>query len=289
MSKMAKPAARFAPEAQPPAARKPALGYLPGPMRLHSLLAIALLGLACSTGRTSLGGDVSYGETAEQDYRYGNEALKSKDYLEATKFFEHVRTKYPFSKYAALADLRLADVKFDQDHFIEAADAYAEFVKLRPNHESVDYAAFRVGLSYWKDAPGDFILFPPAYEKDLAPVRKAVKSLADFVRSYPRSSHRPEAEKLLEKARGQLIDYEWYVAQFYARRGHWAGAAGRLEGLVKEYPDSPREPAALYELAQAYLKLDERFRARQALQQLIVKHPRDERRAAAEKLLASLR
>jgi outer membrane protein assembly factor BamD len=258
-------------------------------MYLRTLVALALLGLSCSTGRTSLGGVVSYGETAEQDYRYGNEALASKDFVEATKFFEHVRTKYPFSKYASLADLRLADVKFDQDHFIEAAGAYAEFVKLHPNHPSVDYAAYRVGLSYWKDAPGDFILFPPSYEKDLGQVHQAVKSLADFVKSYPRSKYRPEAEKLLEQARGKLIDHEWYVAHFYAKRGHWAGAAGRLERLVKDYPGSPREAAALFELAQAYLKLDERYQARQALQQLIVKHPRDGRRAAAEKLLASLR
>jgi outer membrane protein assembly factor BamD len=253
------------------------------------LLALALLGSACTSGRTSLGGEVRYGENAEQDYRYGNEALKSKDFVEATKFFEHVRTKYPFSKYAALADLRLADVRFDQDHFVEAADIYAEFVKLHPRHESVDYAAYRVGLSYWKDAPSDFFLFPPAYEKDLGQIRKAEKSLADFVKGYPRSRYRPEAEQLLEKARGKLIDYEWYVAHFYAKRGYWAGAAGRLEGLVKQYPGSPREAAALYELAGAYLKLHERYRARQALQELIVKHPRDERRAAAEKLLASLR
>jgi outer membrane protein assembly factor BamD len=63
----------------------------------------------------------------------------------------------------------------------------------------------------------------------------------------------------------------------------------RLEHLVREYPDSPREGEALLRLAEAYLKMDERFRAQQALQQLIVKHPQDPHRAAAEKLLASIR
>ena len=42
-------------------------------------------------------------------------------------------------------------------------------------------------------------------------------------------------------------------------------------------------------LAEAYVKLDERFRAQQALQQLIVKHSGSPRRAEAEKLLAQLR
>ena len=42
-------------------------------------------------------------------------------------------------------------------------------------------------------------------------------------------------------------------------------------------------------LAHAYVALDEKFRARNALQKLIVKHPDDRRRPEAEKLLASLR
>jgi outer membrane protein assembly factor BamD len=46
---------------------------------------------------------------------------------------------------------------------------------------------------------------------------------------------------------------------------------------------------ALLQLADAYTHLDDKFRARQALQQVIVKHPDDPRRAQAEKLLAQLR
>src|SRR5512138_3801011 len=136
-------------------------------LRLHATAAAALL-LACASSHVSLTGDVKYGKTAEEDYKAGEEELKSKNYVEATKFFEHVKNKYPFSKYAALSELRVADAKFEQDHFIEAADAYRQFVKLHPAHEQADYAAFRVGLSHWKDGPSDFVLFPPSFEKDQA-------------------------------------------------------------------------------------------------------------------------
>ena len=54
--------------------------------------------------------------------------------------------------------------------------------------------------------------------------------------------------------------------------------------------NAPRpEQDALMHLAEVYVKMDERFRAQQALQQLIVKHPGSSRRAEAEKLLAQLR
>ena len=79
------------------------------------------------------------------------------------------------------------------------------------------------------------------------------------------------------------------MVEFYRRRDRWPGVAARLEALLKDYPGYPREPEALYDLAEAYLKLGERFRAQQALQQLIVRYPSDPQRPRAEKLLASLR
>jgi outer membrane protein assembly factor BamD len=257
-------------------------------LALFLLVVAAPLG-ACSSSHVSITGEITYGKTAEEDYEAGLEELKGRSFPEAAKLFEHLRTKFPFSKYAALAELRLADVKFEQGHYVEAAEAYKQFVKLHPNHEEVDYAAFRVGVSHWKDGPSDFFLFPASYEKDQAQARDAAKTLGDFVKKYPSSKYQPEAQKLLAQAQGRLIDHEWYVAEFYASRDRWAGAAARFEGIARDYPDSPRAPEALYRVAQAYLKLDERYRAQQALQQLIVKHPQDPRRADAEKLLASLR
>jgi outer membrane protein assembly factor BamD len=257
-------------------------------MRLCSLLLAATL-LACAGSNARLPGGALAGKTPEESYARGVEELKGGNHAEAIQIFEHVRTKYPFSKYAALSELRLADVKFEQEHWTEAAEAYKDFVKLRPNHENVDDAAFRVGLAHWKDAPSDFALFPPPHEKDQEAVRQAAEALASFLERYPQSRHRAEAEKLLSRARDLLAEHEWYVAEFYAKRGHWAGAAGRLETLVKKYPGSRHEVDALFKLAQALERIDEKHRAQQALQQLIVKHPESPRRAEAEKLLARLR
>ena len=250
---------------------------------------MALSLAACGSSRVSLTGEVRYGKTAEEDYQAGEEELKDKNFAEATKFFEHVRNKYPFSRYAALAELRLADTKLAQGKYAEAAEAYLQFVKLHPSHDQDDYAAFRAGLAHFRDAPTDFFLFPPTYEKDQTQVRDAAKALDDFVKGYPASKYRPEAQKLLAEANARLAEHEWYAAQFYAKRGYPAGAAGRLETMVKDYPTSPRAGAALFQLAEIYIKMDERFRAQQKLQELIVKHPQDPRRADAEKLLASLR
>jgi outer membrane protein assembly factor BamD len=256
--------------------------------RLLAVVALLPL-LACGSKRVSITGEMHYGKTAEENYDAGLEEAKAERWEDAAKLFEYVKTKYPFSKQAALADLQLADLKFRQELFAEAAAAYQSFGQLHPNHEQADYARFRVGLSLFKDAPGDFALFPPPHEKDQKLLRDAVKALEEFLAAWPASKYVPEAQKVLSEARGRLAEHEWYAAGFYASREKWPGAAGRLETLLEKYPGSPREVDAMFMLAKAYEKMGERFRAQQALQRLVATHPDDPRRPEAERLLANLR
>jgi outer membrane protein assembly factor BamD len=257
---------------------------------LAALAAAAAVALAgCPSKHTTFTGALKYGKTAEENYQNGLDELKAENWVEASKFFEHVRLKYPFSKYAALSELRIADVKFANDRFLEAADAYAAFAQLHPTSEEVDYAEFRSGVAHLRDAPSDFALFPPSWEKDQRQVKKAVEILDDFVKTKSTSKYNAEARKLLAEARGRLAAHEWYVGEYYYKRKRWAGAAGRYETLVDKYPGSTYEPEALMKLAEACIQIKENFRARTALQKLIVTHPQDPRRPQAEKLLASLR
>ena len=254
------------------------------------LLALLLLPLvACASSRVSLSGELRYGKTAEENYQYGLEELEKSNWVEGQKFLEHVRAKYPFSKYAALAELRIADAKFKQDKFQEAAEAYQAFATLHPTHDEVDYAEFRAAVSYEREAPSDFLLFPPAFEKDQRQLRTAVEKLKAFLKERPDSKHAAEAAEVLARAQGRLAAHEWYVADFYLKRGHWAGAAGRLEVLLKEHPGSSQEPEALLRLAQAYAGMEETFRAQQALQRFLARFPDHPRHREAEALLAGLR
>jgi outer membrane protein assembly factor BamD len=260
-------------------------------MRRTVLLAAAafLTLTACKTKHVSLTGKLKFADDAEGDYKAGVELLADKTYPEADKFFERVKTKYPFSKYAPLAELRLADSKFAQELYPEAVEAYKQFVQLHPTHDEVDYAELRAGLAHFRDAPGSFVLFPPAHEKDQRQLERAAEVLSKFLEKYPKSKYAPEARKTLDQANARLAEHEWYVAEFYFKRKRWAGAVGRYETLVDKFPGTRREPLALLKLAQAAIAQGEKHRARTALQKLIVKHPQDPLRPEAEKRLAELR
>ncbi|HET6439832.1 MAG TPA: outer membrane protein assembly factor BamD [Anaeromyxobacter sp.] len=257
--------------------------------RILPILLLAAGLAACATKHTSISGALKLAPTPEENYQYGMDELKAHNYGEATRFFEYVRAKYPFSKVSIEADLRLCDIRYDQGRYLDAAAAYEKFLQDHPSSDALDYAHYRAGVSHFRAAPGDFFLFPNSYEKDEREMDKAVSTLREFVKSRPGSQYLADAKKTLARAEAMIAHREMYAGDFYAQRGYWAGAAGRYRGLTENYPDTPlAEPAAI-KLAQAYLQLKESHLARQALQRFIVEHPESGQRHAAEKLLESLR
>src|SRR4051795_6027082 len=89
---------------------------------------------------------VAYSLTAKQNYEKGLSELKDENYPEAQKYFQFVKQKYPFSKYAVLAELAIADAHFARGNYNDAIDAYKAFARLHPTHEKVEdgYVAFKV-------------------------------------------------------------------------------------------------------------------------------------------------
>jgi len=210
--------------------------------------------------------------------------LKDEDYAEAQKYFQFVKQKYPFSKYAVLAELALADSHFERGNYTEAIESYKTFARLHPTHDKVEdgYVAFRIGESYFKDMPDDIFLLPPSYEKDQSAVMDALRELGDFGRKFPDSKYLKKAMELRRQVLQRLVDHEVYVARFYLRADHPNAAALRLEGALRRYPGSGREPELLTALGETYLKLGDPLRAKETFQRVVTEYSaaEDARRAA---------
>lgn len=246
------------------------------------------LSLGCATTGTDLPGEVTYADDAKQNHDLGRRALEAGRHLEALKYFEHVRNKYPYSSFAALADLGIADTHFEREKYTEAIDAYKSFVKLHPTHPDADYAKLRVGLSHYKEIPSDFILFPPSSQKDQSPVHGALYALEDFLRAYPESKRVPEAKNLIADVRRRMAAHEMYVADFYLQRERHRAAVGRLNKVVEEFHGLGFDGEALLKLAKSYIALDEKKKAREALERIVRELPNDSHRTEAERLLRGL-
>jgi outer membrane protein assembly factor BamD len=256
---------------------------------LRAVCLSAVLSTAAGCAALSKGqpGEPDYASAADANLRLGDDALERKDFLQSEKYYEYVRTKFPYLEAANEAELKLGDLNFAQERYPEAREKFQSFIKLHPTHPKVDYAAYRAALTHFADVPSSFFLLPPAREKDQTEVHAALASLSDFIRQYPRSQYLPEAKENLDKTRLRLAEHEMYVAAFYARRERWKAVAQRLEGLLKDYPGTRLEEQALFDLHTAYEKLQNGEQARRTLERVIERLPGTPAAERARKMMGS--
>jgi outer membrane protein assembly factor BamD len=238
---------------------------------------------------TDDGANVKYAADADTNLEKGNAALNNKSYIEAQRYFDFVKSKYPYLEVAKTAELRLADTDFEREKYIEARDRYTNFVKLHPTHPKVDYAAYRAALTHYKEMPSDFFLLPPSDEKDQGALKAASVSLNDFIRSYPGSEWQAEAKKTLSDVRKRLAAHELYVASFYQKRNRWPAVINRLNTVAHDYPDLGLDEKVYFGLFDAYSKLADQDKAKEALRTLIAKAPSSDGAKRAQSMLSSMK
>ncbi len=207
-------------------------------------LALGILTLAVSCATTSASKTVTYQDHIKELYDAGEKAFAEKEWEEATKQFEEVRSKYPYSKYAVLSDLRLGDVYFAQEKWLEAADAYDFYLRFHPRHEQNAYAAFRVAQSYVKAMPKDFFLLPNSYLRDQSSTNEALTALERYLNQYPNDANIENAQKMRTELRSKLALKDLSVAEFYLKRNNLNGAKARLEHVQQQYPETPQATKA---------------------------------------------
>lgn len=253
-------------------------------------LAVPLALGACSAFETNLQDtSVSYQDTARQNFEEGEKAFTDESYPEAIKFFEHVKNKFPYSKYASLADLRMADAHFEREKWLEAADAYRMFVRFHPRHEKVAYATYRVAKAYYEAMSDDFFLFPPTREMDQTSTRDAIAAFDEYLSRFPDGEHVKEAGELRTLARTRLAEHDVYAAEFYEQRKKWQGAAWRYERVANEFQDTGLAPDALLKAADIHAeRLDEKAEAKILYERLLKEHPKSEAAQEAKARMTSL-
>jgi outer membrane protein assembly factor BamD len=258
-------------------------------MRLAAtcLTTFLLLSTGCAALKDGQAGDPDYASQAEENLRLGEDALENRDFFKAEKYFEFVKTKFPYLEASKEAELKLGDVDFEQERFPEAREKYESFIKLHPTHPKVDYAAYRSALSHFKDMPSDFFLLPPSEEKDQTEVQSSLKAMNNFLRQYPDSQYAKDAKTQAEQAKQKLAEHELYVAAFYRKRERWPAVAQRLEGLLSRYPGTKYDEEAFFSLHEAYVKLKQPERAQETLRKLIKQMPGTPAADRAQRMLGS--
>ena len=261
-------------------------------MRFHIIVfGISVFVVGC--GSPQQAEELSYSERAELAFYEAEEALDGGNYNFALTLYRQVRDSYELSSYSVLAELRIADVYFEQGNHRQAAQAYRQFKQLHPSHGAVSYATFRIGMSYFEDMPSDFFLLPPPHERELGSTRAARGALREFLDTFG-SSVDPEvqgyvgqAEAAFSEAQDRLAGYEFYVGEFYLERSRPVAAAEHLRTMLERFPGSSMEPEGLFLLARCYVELSDVETALEVLGELLASYPEHSLSGSAQEWIST--
>lgn len=218
-------------------------------------LLVALLG-ACASASKHQAANLPDGKP-EKLYERGLKQMDKRNYSLAIETFEKLEAKYPFGKYAQLAQLQTAYAHYklgEPDAAIVAAD---QFVKLNPQHERVDFAYYIKATANATRYKG---LFDKFFHKDLGdldpnPLKQAFSDYKQLIRRFPNSDYVEESRQRMIDLRNALASHDLKIAEFYWRRGAWIAVINRCRDILVEYDGSTVLPHALALMAKAYNKL----------------------------------
>ena len=223
---------------------------------------------ACDFQPTKSAASLTYTEDAHAAYKEALEAFRNKNWEDARALFTELKRLFSYSRYARLAELRLADVDFEQGKYSEAISNYRSFVRGHRGDVNVPYAKYRICKSLYLDI-SDTLLLPPTEERDQANTADAYRELRGFNRRYPRSRYRVDARYMLEVVRQRLVRHELYVARYYLGKDNFEAVISRIDYALKTYAGSGLDAEALVLKGETLLKMHKAERAKAVFEQVV--------------------
>lgn len=240
--------------------------------RIIGLLFALALGPSCASQQTEPLTAQRYSENARRAYQAAMDEFNDRSWESANTMFDQIKREYSYSRYARLAELRMADIEYEQQKYAEAVSSYRTYVHDHPNDPEVPYARFRVCKGLFEQT-GESVLLPPLEERELAAANDAYTAIQSFIKDYPLYDRRPEAEYMLEYVTGLLGRHELYVARFYLNQDKYAPAADRIIYALTKFRSSGLEPEALVLLGETRLKMHQYAEAKAHFMTVIQQFP----------------
>ena len=237
------------------------------------IMSLGLSGCALFEGDDELEVDLNSGE--QQMYRRAQRFLDTSNFDLAISALQQLESRYPFGKYAEQAQLELIYAHhgaYQSEAAVEAAD---RFIRLHPQHPSVDYAYYMKGVSAYDMNENFFSSLIPSDDskRDVSGVREAFDEFTQLLTRYPDSRYAQDARARMVYIRNMLARHEIHVANYYFKRGAYMAALKRGQNVVENMQETTAVADGLAVMAQAYILLEMSDLARDSVRVLCTNYP----------------
>lgn len=207
-----------------------------------------LLTAACSGNPTAKLPPAGSAEPDKFLFDRGNEELAKKHWLAAREYFRNVVDRYPQSAVRPDAKLALGDTYLAENSAesrVLAVNEYQEFLSYFPTHKRADYAQYKIAYAHYKQ-------MLPA-QRDQTETREAIAQFEAFLKRFPKSDLKADAEKYYRESRDRLSDSEFQVGLYYERVKWCPGAVDRFQQLLKTDPQYTNRDGVYYYMGECYV------------------------------------
>jgi len=180
-------------------------------------------------------------KTAPELASEGMDAFSRGSYRKSIELFDKLKSWYPFSKFAILAELKKADAHYALKEYEEAIFAYEEFESLHPQNEAVPYVFYQIGRCYFDQIE--------TIDRDQTPAKKALESFERLRRQFPGDPYTQKAGAHIKKCHQHIVQHEFYIGLYYFRTKHYPAARQRFMDILTNHPD-----VGIHRKAMEYIK-----------------------------------
>ena len=159
----------------------------------------------------------------------GMEDFNDGKFESASEIFQQIKDRYPYSKSAIKAELKMADALYERTLFDEAYDEYTKFEKLHPKNSSIPYVLFQKGMCHFSRVK--------TIDRTQSFTLKAKEEFERLIARYRRSPFAERARRKVRECYIRLAGHEVYVGNFYFKMEKYQPAMHRYLYLIEHYPD----------------------------------------------------
>lgn len=238
-----------------------------GPPRLLLAAAASLVALAGCSAASPPDGLEPAGL-----FEWAQERFDAADWGAAENGFRDFLLSEPLSSLADSAQYMLAESRYRDERYVEAAETFSRLVNNRPTSSLADDAQLGVCRSHWARSP--------ELPLDQGQTEETVSACQRLLELYPDSPLTEQASELRTRARHKLAAKRFRVGRWYFDHEAYQSANIYFEEILEEYPSAPVVPDVLARLYRSYLELGFDAEARNVRRRLLEEY--GETQAAAE-------
>lgn len=217
-------------------------------LRPATLCIIAVLALcSCSSTDDEIDAIADKNEPIDVLYDKAFETFNRKAFKASVEQFEEVERQYPYSEWAARAQIMAAYAAYRAGQFDDAVVILDRFAKLHPTNVNTPYAYYLSALCYYTQISD--------VGRDQKMSEKARDGLRDVVARFPDTDYARDAKVKLDLTEDHLAGKEMEIGRYYLKRQDYPAAINRFKYVVDNYQTTSHTVEALHRLVESYLRL----------------------------------